>query len=150
MSTQNSSGKLTSILGQVVSVIPNSYSFRGDDRYHAVTSVLLSEDVTGLEKKISGLFHARWDHTNLEGAAGAVQALLRELQGMRPGQILYTEDLSANTVGYAAMWPWNNGKRVSLRLGVHAVDMASHDLIEYMRVLKQATGVQGPVPDKSW
>jgi len=73
-----------------------------------------------------------------------------ELQGMRPGQLLYTVDITPDMICYAALWPWNNGKRVSMRLGVHATDMESTDLSSAMLAVKQTTGVQGPVPDKNW
>ena len=150
MSEQNSDDIMTSMLSQIVSWVPETYGFRGDDRYHAVTAVLSIEDADALNDKLPDVFDTCWEHTGLEIAEGAVRALVMDLQGMRPGQLLYTLDISPEMICYVALWPWNNGKRVSLRMGVHSTDMESDALASAMDQVKQATDVKGPVPDKNW
>ena len=150
MTDQNSGDTLASMLSDVVKWVPEACGFRGDDRYHAVTAVLSIEDADSLNDKLQDRFSQCWEHTNLEDAVGAVQKLVMDLQGMRPGQLLYTVDIAEDMICYAALWPWNNGKRVSLRLGVHATDMENPGLDAAMTAVKQATGIQGPVPDKNW
>ena len=150
MSEQNADEAMTSMLTKVVGWVPETCGFRGDDRYHAVTAVLSIEDADALNDKLQDTFDTCWEHTGLEAAQGAVRALVVDLQGMRPGQLLYTVDVGPGMICYVALWPWNNGKRVSLRVGVHAIDMESDALATAMVKVKQATGVQGPVPDKNW
>ncbi|MBT6434955.1 MAG: hypothetical protein HOK28_17790, partial [Deltaproteobacteria bacterium] len=109
MTDQNSEGTLASMLADVVKWVPESCGFRGDDRYHAVTAVLSIEDADSLNDKLQDRFPLCWEHTNLEDARGAVQKLVMDLQGMRPGQLLYTADIAEEMICYAALWPWNNG-----------------------------------------
>ena len=150
MSDQGTDDTISSVIAQVVGWVPKTCGFRGDDRYHAVTAVLSIEDADALNDKLQEAFDTCWEHTGLEDAEGAVRALVMDLQGMRPGQLLYTVDIGPEMICYVALWPWNNGKRVSVRLGVHATDMESESLTGAMDQLKQATGVKGPVPDKNW
>ena len=150
MSEQNTDETMAAMLSKVVDWVPDTCGFRGDDRYHAVTAVLSIEDADALNDKLQDTFETCWEHTGLEAAEGAVRALVVDLQGMRPGQLLYTVDVSPEMICYVALWPWNNGKRVSLRIGVHSTDMGSDALTSAMAQVKQVTGVQGPVPDKNW
>ena len=150
MSEQVVDDDMSSILTQVVGWVSESCGFRGDDRYHAVTAVLGIEDADALNDKLQEVFKTCWEHDGLESAEGAVRALVLDLQGMRPGQLLYTLDIGPETIFYVALWPWNNGKRVSVRLGVHSTDMTNEHIASAMTQVKQAAGVQGPVPDKNW
>ena len=150
MSEQNTNDVMTSMLTKVVGWVPEACGFRGDDRYHAVTAVLSIEDADALNDQLQDAFETCWEHTGLESAEGAVRALVMDLQGMRPGQLLYTVDIGPGMICYVALWPWNNGKRVSVRIGVHSTDMESEALATAMGQVKQVTGVQGPVPDKNW
>jgi len=61
---------------------------------------------------------SRWDIASIADAPEAVQALRKHLGGLMTGQLLLLSDPAAEPLVYCAWWPWGNGQRVSIRIGI--------------------------------
>ena len=59
-----------------------------------------------------------WTVTNVGDAPARVQSLADDMGGLRQGQELLTAKVNdAEPMLFGAVWPWGNGKNVSLRVG---------------------------------
>jgi len=63
-----------------------------------------------------------WDADSLADAPDATRSIARRLGGVMPGQQLLVSDPSAGPVLFCAWWPWGNGHRVSIRIGLARSD----------------------------
>ena len=59
-----------------------------------------------------------WDAKTVGQAPAPVAAQAQVLGGMRVGQRLFTSDTDHGALVFAAWWPWGDGKKISLRVGV--------------------------------
>jgi len=61
---------------------------------------------------------SRWNSASIADAPEVVQALRRHLGGLMAGQLLFLSDPAAEPPVYCAWWPWGNGQRISIRIGI--------------------------------
>lgn len=75
-------------------------------------SVDKQDSVRGLlERHLSNV----WDSSNIDEASNTVQMIAGNLGGLRPGQVLFISEPNQDVFG--AWWPWDNGERISIRVG---------------------------------
>jgi hypothetical protein len=63
-----------------------------------------------------------WSSSNVSTAPARVQAIAEE-SGLDPGQNLLHFEAPDGAILFAAVWPWGNGKTVSVRLGFSVPDL---------------------------
>jgi hypothetical protein len=79
----------------------------------------------------------------LSGAPAAVQALAEACGGLRAAQLLFWGGDAAGPGAFGLWWPWGDGTTVSLRIGLHDVDLPKQ---RYPR-LRDVFGIpQAPTP----
>ncbi len=91
-------------------------SWKWDDRFQTVLSEFSADQeeevVTVLEKH----FDSCWDEETIQFAPGKIKSVARGLGEVRNGQKLYTSDPDLDEIVIGAFWPWQNGKKISLRI----------------------------------
>jgi hypothetical protein len=88
-----------------------------DGRFGTALTQFSVDDMSGVLEIVHRHLVTAWDRTNIDVAPGLVKDITRGLGGLKPGQILYTSDPAVDAVLFGAWWPWNNGKKISIRIG---------------------------------
>jgi hypothetical protein len=84
-----------------------------------------------------------WSGTSIGGAPAGVQALNDTCGGLRAAQLLFWGGEPEGPGAFGLWWPWGDGKTVSLRVGLHGVDIPKQ---RYPR-LRDVFGIpQAPAP----
>ena len=105
-----------------------------DHRFKCVTSSLNSETSPELRRLLDPVVPAAWTPETFPTAPAEVQALRERCGDVRPGQLLMTGPAVAGMVLFAMWWPWGDGSKVSVRLGVAGSDRPK-DLYPLIRAL---------------
>ncbi len=96
-----------------------------DDRFQAVLSEFSAESEDEVIAVLEKYFDSCWDEETINYAPGKVRSVAKGLGEVREGQRLYCSDPGQDALLLGAYWPWQNGKKVSLRM---LVDVATIDL----------------------
>lgn len=137
---------LRACLQKALDQLPTHYRVRADDRFHAVTAVISLPDAGPLKTAFAEIFSKSWNDSNQNEATPEIEQLMQALQGMRPGQCLFTSHLTPTLLCYAALWPWQNGEQVSYRLGVFDSEVGVPRLTDAIQALVDVSRVDGPLP----
>ena len=89
-----------------------------DHRLKCVTSSLSTEAVAAARSVLLAAVPSEWDAASFANAPDDVRALSDRCGELRPGQALLTASPVAGMVLFALWWPWGDGSKVSIRLGI--------------------------------
>jgi len=112
---------LLEALGQLKAAWP-SPEWTWDHRFKCITSSLGSEASTELRRLLEPFVPSVWTPETFPTAPPEVQALRERCGDVRPGQLLLTGPVLAGMVPFGMWWPWGDGSKVSVRLGVAGSD----------------------------
>lgn len=90
-----------------------------DDRYLAVTT---NFDISDLDRALKLLVNTfGWGKApeDLHAASERLLEVIEMLGGLARGQIIFSFEPDDAPLLYAAWWPWGNGSRISIRIGLH-------------------------------
>ena len=111
-----SSQELETICDSIFSETSKDVSWKWDKRFSALLSEFPCEEeeevITILEKN----FVTCWNRENISEAPLPVKNAASNLGEIREDQLLYSSDPSREVLVLGAYWPWNNGKKFSLRI----------------------------------
>jgi hypothetical protein len=94
------------------------YSWTWDARFETATFTFEKEHGPGLLGAAHEILPGSWTVINVRDAGARVRSLADDMGGLREGQVLLTARVSdAEPMLFGAVWPWGNGKNVSLRVG---------------------------------
>jgi hypothetical protein len=105
-----------------------------DPRFKCLTSSLSADDMRGLRGVLSAAVPSEWTPESFGTAPAEVRALAERCGDLRPGQLLLTADPVSGMILFAMWWPWGDGAKISVRLGVANCDR-SKELYPLMRAL---------------
>jgi hypothetical protein len=97
------------------------YDFRGilKWKWDDWVSTFLADFGTEKEFEVRNILERHlpvlWDVSNIHTAPQGVQEVYKHLGKLRPTQFLFTSDPSDDLFVFCAWWPWDNGKKISLR-----------------------------------
>jgi hypothetical protein len=97
-------------------------SWAWDDRFSGVLAQFNTEEQEGICTGLLQNFGAGWSASTIGDAPDPVRSICDELGGLRGGQLLWATDSDSMPFAVAALWPWNNGKVVSLRIMIIGSD----------------------------
>lgn len=60
----------------------------------------------------------KWDSSNVNEAPDAVREIVGMLGGLMSGQLLLLSDPEKPAFLFCAWWPWGNGQKISIRIGL--------------------------------
>ena len=106
---------------------PFGCRWESDDRHDAYVAVIRTEQVEAYLGQLENVFEGGWEDENAAQAPVAVQHVMKSLGGLRSGQYLFAQEVGDDLIGYVALWPWQNGVNVSVRVGVLGMNDASGD-----------------------
>ncbi len=92
-----------------------------DGRFGCVLAVFAVTEAPSVRTAVSAAAERMWTPNNINTAPQRVQDLAGRL-GLRTGQLLFTSQAGEPAMVYAAWWPWGNGQRISVRVGVDGAD----------------------------
>ena len=77
-----------------------------------------------VRRELAREFPADWTADTLDSAPADVTALARRCGGLREGQLLLCRDAAAGALVFALWWPWGDGSKVSVRIGLEGAQPA--------------------------
>ena len=77
-----------------------------------------------------------WDASNMETAPPIVQAIDKNLGGIRSGQLLFNSDPTQGAFVFCAWWPWGNGKTISIRIAPYDKNLSETEANQLIEQLK--------------
>ena len=121
----HSSQELETICDSIFSETGNDVAWKWDERFHALLSEFTCDERAEVVSVLEKNFETCWNESNISEAPLQVKNVASQLGEMRKNQLLYSSDPSLEVLVLGAYWPWNNGKKFSLRI---LMDMIKIDL----------------------
>jgi len=122
---KHSSQELETICDSIFSETSKDVSWKWDERFHALLSEFPSDDREEVISVLEKNFDMCWNEANINEAPLPVRNIASQLGEVRKNQLLFTSNPSREVLVLGAYWPWENGKRFSLRI---LMDMLSIDI----------------------
>ena len=91
------------------------------------------EDVRIILKKFLPI---SWDSSSIENAPPIVQAIEKNLGGIRSGQLLFNSDPTQGAFVFCAWWPWGSGKTISIRIAPYDQSLSETETDQLIEKLK--------------
>jgi hypothetical protein len=113
------------ICNRIYSECDSLVTWNWDDRFQAVLSEFPAEQEEEVVSVLEKYFEACWDEETIDYAPGKVRSVAKDLGNVRQGQRLFSSDPDQDALLLGAIWPWQNGEKISLRMVVDvvAIDM---------------------------
>ena len=121
----HSSQELETICDSIFSETSKDVAWKWDERFHALLSEFTCDEREEVVSVLEKNFEACWNESTISEAPVPVKNVASQLGEMRKNQLLYSSDPSREVLVLGAYWPWNNGKKFSLRI---LMDMIKIDL----------------------
>jgi hypothetical protein len=130
----NSSRELETICDSIFSETSKDISWKWDERFHALLTEFICEDREEVISVLEKNFETCWNESNINDAPVPVKNVASQLGNIRQNQRLYSSDPSREVLVLGAYWPWNNGRKFSLRvlMDMLTIDLGSETLEEPM------------------
>ena len=93
-----------------------SFEWSWDDRFQAMLSEYEVTDDPKIRSVLNEHFTQCWDQITIESAPEQTKEEAGDFSRLREGQVLYAIYSDKKPSLLAAIWPWGDGKTVSLRI----------------------------------
>jgi hypothetical protein len=112
--------KYKAICNRIGLNIPTSNRWEWDDKYNHALVVFNKEDLELILLPITLEFEQTWDFTTIDNSSHLVSRFIESGFGLMPGQNLFiaADDNADGLLLYATCWPWGDGDKFSLRVGI--------------------------------
>jgi len=116
--------KFKAICNRIGLNIPTSNRWAWDHNYNHALVVFDKEDLELILLPITLEFEQKWDFATIDDSSRLVNSFIQSGFGLMPGQNLFiaADDNAAGLLLYATCWPWGNGNKFSLRVGIFSQD----------------------------
>ncbi len=116
--SEQQSEKIKKIWCELFTASKETVSWQWDDRFEMALAQFDADKAAAVKNTIQNQLGFTWEPAEANLSPGPVQEVIDILGGLKPGQVLFTSD-PANVFLLCAWWPWNNGKRISIRVACH-------------------------------
>ena len=113
------------ICSRIYSECESLLTWRWDDHFQTVLSEFPADHEEKVLSVLEKYFDTCWDEVTIDYAPGKIRSVAKGLGEVRQGQRLFSSDPEQDALLLGAFWPWNNGKKISLRM---LVDVAAIDI----------------------
>jgi hypothetical protein len=113
------------ICSRIYSECESLVTWRWDDHFQTVLSEFPADHEEEVLSVLEKDFDTCWDEITIDYAPGNIRSVAKGLGEVRQGQRLFSSDPEQDALLLGAFWPWNNGKKISLRM---LVDVAAIDI----------------------
>jgi hypothetical protein len=128
--------KLEKNCRKMLNEFEDQLTWKWDERFGTV----LAEFDVGNKESVSNIIKIYmgdiWDNGNSKTAPEVVQTVINYFGGLSHGQQLFTSDPKGDDLVLCALWPWGNGKTISIRMGVFAEVLSDDDNEELTKEFK--------------
>ncbi len=121
---------------KLVETFDNQLSWKWDSRFETVLAEFSTEEKDSVCKIIKTQMCFNWDKNNASKAPGLVKMIIDSFGGLQKDQQLFTSEPDNEEFLLCAWWPWQNGKTVSIRLGVFADSLSDEENKELTLLFK--------------
>jgi hypothetical protein len=111
-----SSQELETICDSIFSETAKDVAWKWDERFQALLSEFTCDEREEVVSVLEKNFETCWNESNISEAPLPVKNVASQLGEMRKNQLLYSSDPFREVLVLGAYWPWNNGKKFSLRI----------------------------------
>ena len=91
-------------------------SWKWDDWVGTILAEFDADNSAAVRAVLDKFLPISFDSANMKDAPAIVQALDKNLGGLRSGQLLFSSDPAKESFVFCAWWPWENGQTVSIRI----------------------------------
>ena len=98
--------------------IPPEYVWYWDERFNTATVVIDDTEKDLILFPITQEFERQWNIANIGDVPEPFFRYFKNVFGIIPGQKTFTSQTGDGTVLFAVWWPWGNGRKISLRVGL--------------------------------
>ncbi len=123
--TSTRSEKLNDISTRICMNIPSECQWCWDEMFNTALVVFDKCDMDVIYFPITQEFDAQWDFTTIGKAPPNFTAYFNRIFGIVPGQKIFTAAEATGTILFAVWWPWGDGIKISLRVGLFEDDETS-------------------------
>ena len=113
------------ICSRIYSECNSLVAWNWDDRFQAVLSEFPADSEEEVMSVLEKHFENCWDEETINHAPGKIRSVAKDLGEVREGQVLFCSNTEKDELLLGAYWPWQNGKKISLRM---LVDVAAIDM----------------------
>lgn len=113
------------ICSKIYSECDSLVTWKWDDHFQAVLSEFPAAQEEEVVAVLEKYFDTCWDEETIDFAPGKVRSVAKGLGEVRQGQRLFSSDPDQDALLLGAIWPWENGEKISLRM---LVDVAAIDI----------------------
>jgi len=117
--------------------VKSKWPMRGwsfDNRFMCVASTFGIEMVDKCRAAISVALPRDWSERTLPNAPSMLRELASRTGGVRAGQFLFSSDVVSGATAYGLWWPWEEGRTISLRIGIEGAGDVTMPLCEVFGV----------------
>jgi hypothetical protein len=105
-----------------------------DNRFICVASTFGIEMAEKARAAIALALPRDWTERTLPNAPSVLRELASRTGGVRANQYLFSSDLVAGATAYGLWWPWEEGRTISLRIGIEGAGDVTVPLCEVFGV----------------
>jgi hypothetical protein len=105
--------------------IPSTSQWSWDNRLKTAMVVFDKGDMDVVYIPIAVEFDTQWDFKTIENSPPHFCEFFKRVFGIIPGQKIFASSDGSGTILFAVWWPWGDGNKISLRVGIYNVDDAT-------------------------
>ena len=105
-----------------------------DNRFTCVASTFGIDMAEKARAAVAVALPRDWTERTLPGAPTILRELASRTGGVRAGQFLFSSDVAAGAAAYGLWWPWEEGRTISLRIGIEGAGDITYPLCEVFGV----------------
>ena len=126
---------------ELSSVFQGTLTWKWDTRFETVLAEFGIDKKDNIRATLEQHLSAAWDSANVDSSPDTVRVIKDDLGGLMAGQILFTSDPNRGVVIFCAWWPWGNGEKISIRIGLWSKNLSDAEYAENLQQLKVFFGV---------
>lgn len=98
--------------------VPSQCTWCWDEVFDTALVVFDRGDMDLVYIPMTQEFEAQWDIASIDKAPPHFSSYFKRVFGIVPGQKLFTASDADGAILFAVWWPWGNGAKISLRVGL--------------------------------
>jgi hypothetical protein len=110
--------KFSDICGKISLNVPPHCTWCWDEVFGTALVVFDRGDLDLVYIPMTLEFEARWDMASIDKAPSHFSSYFNKVFGVMPGQKIFTAEDKDGLILFAVWWPWGDGAKISLRVGL--------------------------------
>ncbi|MCP4132385.1 MAG: hypothetical protein GY754_15545 [bacterium] len=123
------------ICAEIYKGIPAENRWQWDKRFDVPVIIVGGDNAESVLVMVTEQFEVRLDGVG-DNLSVLVNKVLESIGGIESGQLVFYTIGEESLILYAAWWPWNDGKTISLRIGIESLYEDSFNRKEITGYLK--------------